>query len=77
MSNTASLRAGAIIFGGRRLPRAGACIFGTSRREHDMSDSRTMWLEASGRASGRSHHHGPLDWDLLADDVAAFLAQVS
>lgn len=23
------------------------------------------------RASGRSHHHGPLSWDLLADDVAA------
>lgn len=23
------------------------------------------------RASGRSHHHGPLTWDLLADDIAA------
>ena len=23
------------------------------------------------RASGRSHHHGPLSWDLLADDIAA------
>ncbi len=25
------------------------------------------------RASGRSHHHGPLDWDLLADDLGALL----
>jgi hypothetical protein len=23
------------------------------------------------RASGRSFHHGPLSWDLLADDIAA------
>lgn len=52
-----------------------------------LADHRAVWLYAGAlagfrviapdlRASGRSHFHGALSWELLADDVAALAAHL-
>lgn len=59
-------------------PRGWRCHFRRAPADHractylaEPLAERFRGITPDLRASGRSHHHGPLTWDLLADDIAA------